>query len=267
MRCEIPQPCIGCSASVLRISRSSVPCRTSDWGAEGIREPGDGRFFLSKVEGKDRPSSCRMSRGGRWRSQNADRGRGRTTDPHLPKTRSCDLRAGEGLAEEWGDQHHPVRHILALRRLSFLRASQMTRRILILLVVLVAQAVSAAAQGAPARPRLPGGADPNDWEAYYDYGVRMLNGNMVSAAAGAFYWAARLDPSRAEPLYASRVTIFRDDIGRWERYLRDDPQTLKRPEMERADSLMGEAWLRNPFVPTSLNLLLYNQLPGDWGRD
>lgn len=142
----------------------------------------------------------------------------------------------------------------------------MIRRTLFSAIALVAVATSAAAQR-PERPNLPRDADPNDWEAYYDHGVKMLNGGLTGSAEKAFYWSARLDPSRAEPLYAQRVTIFMDDVRVWERYLEDHPATLRRPEVARADSLMGEAMLRSPFVPRSLNLLLYNQLPGSWGSD
>jgi tetratricopeptide (TPR) repeat protein len=142
----------------------------------------------------------------------------------------------------------------------------MILRTLLPALALLAAVTSAAAQH-PERPPLPRGADLNDWEAYYDEGVRMLNHGRAVGAQEAFYWSARLDPSRADPLYALRVAIFLDDLGLWDRYLRDEPGALRNPRALRADSLMGEAMLRNPFVPRSLNLLLYGQLPGQWGHD
>jgi len=142
----------------------------------------------------------------------------------------------------------------------------MIRRIALIAIAIVTSVISAAAQ-VPERPRLPRDADTNDWEAYYDHGVKMLNSGLSSNAQKAFYWSARLDPSRAEPVYAMRVAIFLSDIRRWEQYLRDDEAALRHPQMVRADSLMDEAMLRSPFVPRSLDLLLFNQLPGRWGQD
>ena len=138
-------------------------------------------------------------------------------------------------------------------------------RTLLLALALLGAGTSAAAQ--PERPSLPRNADPNDWEAYYDEGVSLLNRGRSANAQKAFYWSSRMDPSRAEPLYGLRVALFLDDFRLWERYMRDDRDALRHPTAVRADSLMDEAMLRSPFVPRSLNLLLYNQLPGDWGRD
>jgi predicted Zn-dependent protease len=142
----------------------------------------------------------------------------------------------------------------------------MILRIVLLAVALLAAGTPASAQP-PDRPRLPRDADRNDWEAYYDHGVRMLNTGLSSDAWNAFYWAARLDPTRAEPLYGMRVAIFREDIRRWDLYRRDFPPTLEEKAMVRADSLLDEAMLRSPFLPRSLDLLLYNQLPGRWRED
>ncbi|HEU4454869.1 MAG TPA: tetratricopeptide repeat protein, partial [Longimicrobium sp.] len=94
-----------------------------------------------------------------------------------------------------------------------------------------------------------------------------LTGRMGRAAEEAFFWAARLEPSRAEPLYAQRVAIFAQDIRRWERYLAQDAATLRDPAILRADALMAQALLRSPFVPRGLDLLLYNELPGSWSSD
>lgn len=59
--------------------------------------------------------------------------------------------------------------------------------------------------GAPApRPRLEAGADTNDANAYYQYGLQTFDRDAASASA-AFYWAARLNPGWGEPLYARRA--------------------------------------------------------------
>ncbi len=143
----------------------------------------------------------------------------------------------------------------------------MLRRILLSAFAVLVLATQAAAQRVPPRPNLPRGADRNDWQAYYDQGVKALTGRMARAAEEAFFWAARLEPSRAEPLYAQRVAIFAQDLRRWERYLAGDAATRQHPAMLRADALMGQAMLRSPFVPRSLDLLLYNELPGSWSSD
>ena len=121
-------------------------------------------------------------------------------------------------------------------------------------------------KGELARPRLPRGADPNDWQAYFDYGASILRSKPGQADA-AFYWASRLDPSRAEPLYARRVAFWLSDLGRFERYLRDDPTILETPPIRWADSLYLRALQRNPFVPQNLALVPYDQLPGEWAGD
>jgi tetratricopeptide (TPR) repeat protein len=117
------------------------------------------------------------------------------------------------------------------------------------------------------RPELPRGADPNDWEAYYDLGVVKLNAKLGRDAGAAFYWAARLEPQRAEPLYGMRAAVFMQDLTLWERYLADDERALRSPAALRADSLMVESLLRNPFVAPTLDVLLLDQLPGYWGQD
>ena len=62
------------------------------------------------------------------------------------------------------------------------------------------------AQAVPKRPMLGANADTNSALAYYAYGVTWLRRN-PSGAADAFYWAARLDPTWAQPLYARRIAL------------------------------------------------------------
>lgn len=135
---------------------------------------------------------------------------------------------------------------------------------LLLIVAGVAQTVSA---GAQARPRLPAAADTNDWNAYYDRGVELLRGN-PAAADEMFRWAARLDPSRPEPLYARWVAFHLRDKYRFMRYLRADAaHPLRDPLVLAADSLQLRALALNPFFNCALLAAAFAQLPGGWSRD
>jgi tetratricopeptide (TPR) repeat protein len=119
----------------------------------------------------------------------------------------------------------------------------------------------------PNRPPLPAPADSNDWEALYDHGVEWLNNREHARAEAAFYWSSRLNPRRAEPLYARWVTAWARDINRFSRYLRQDPDKPMPPEMQRIDSLRYRAFLRNPLVFQGLVVAAYQELPGRWRED
>ena len=155
-------------------------------------------------------------------------------------------------------------------------------------VIVVRRVLSVALLGAsalyaqePGRPNLDRSADRNDWTAYFDYGVEMLRTQPPGAGAygtqgrprqplradAAFYWASRLDPSRAEPLLGRWVAFWLQDIGRFEAYLNENPKVLRSPAVLRADSLYRRALERNPFVPQNLRILPYNDLPGRWVAD
>ena len=68
---------------------------------------------------------------------------------------------------------------------------------------LLTLSLSLAAQNVPARPPLDG-ADTNHAAAYYQYGLSVLAQDPFKAA-DAFYWASRIDPTWAQPLYAGRI--------------------------------------------------------------
>jgi len=80
-------------------------------------------------------------------------------------------------------------------------------------------------------------------------------------------WASRLDPTRAEPLYARWVAFHMGDAQRFADYLRDEPRVLRSREVAAADSLQLAALVRNPFVHRGLVALAYQQLPGEWADD
>jgi tetratricopeptide (TPR) repeat protein len=119
--------------------------------------------------------------------------------------------------------------------------------------------LAAAAHAQPARPGLPRGADPNDWESYFELGDRMFQRDPRVAVA-AFYWASRLDPSRAEPLFARWAAYYGSDEGSWIGYLMEDPEILRRPAVIANDSLLLWAYRRNPFVHRGLEVGLYAML-------
>jgi tetratricopeptide (TPR) repeat protein len=121
-------------------------------------------------------------------------------------------------------------------------------------------------QAPPGRPYLGRSADLNDWIAYFDYGVAGIR-SRPHRADSAFYWASRLDPSRAEPLLGRWVAFWLQDIGRFEAYLEERPQTLQSPAVVRADSFYRRSLERNPFVPQNLRILPYAELRGRWLTD
>jgi len=84
------------------------------------------------------------------------------------------------------------------------------------------------------RPSLSGNADSSDWEAYFDYGVARLR-NDPRGAERAFYWASRLDPSRAEPLYGRWVAYWMRVPGWFEEYVEERPRVLESPRVLEVD--------------------------------
>ena len=139
----------------------------------------------------------------------------------------------------------------------------------ILATVLVATALAAPRLAAqePERPVLTAGGDPKLWEPYFDQGVKLFSHGPVSAERN-FYWASKLDPTRAEPLYARYAAILArsketDIIG----YFRHDAVTWRRPEIIAADSLRMLAFMRSPFVHRGLEALIFERFPGAYPDD
>jgi hypothetical protein len=116
------------------------------------------------------------------------------------------------------------------------------------------------------RPQLTAQADTNDWEAYFDYAVSWLPTRPDRARLG-FFWAQRLDPGRAEPLYGRWVAYWKGRSKWWEEYVRESKSVANSPQVLQVDSLYTQALLRNPFVAQTLTTLLYDDLPGTWGDD
>ncbi|HEU5185933.1 MAG TPA: hypothetical protein VFU01_15280 [Gemmatimonadaceae bacterium] len=136
---------------------------------------------------------------------------------------------------------------------------------LALALLLLALTIPADAQ-TPPRPKLDSKADTNDWEAYYSYGVDRLR-KEPRRAYDAFYWASRLAPWSGDPLYARWIAFHMEQPSRFELYLRDDKKVLEDSLVQRADSIRGLAFIRNPFVHRTLEIALYDELPGRWSSD
>ena len=94
---------------------------------------------------------------------------------------------------------------------------------LLLLVALCVAAGVSAQPSVPKRPKLSDTLDARDWRSYYSCGLTESRDDRAHAC---FYWAARLDPERPEPLYAE-----------W----------MLNPKGRQSDSLRREALLRYPF--------------------
>jgi tetratricopeptide (TPR) repeat protein len=130
----------------------------------------------------------------------------------------------------------------------------------------LARAASDTSEKEPERPALAPGADVNDWGLYYDLGVQLLGSDRRRADA-AFYWAARLDPTRAEPPYARWVAYWLRNVSRFEAYMDGDEKLLRSPDVVRAERLRALAFRRNPFVHQGLFLVIIDALPGTFGND
>ena len=103
----------------------------------------------------------------------------------------------------------------------------------------------------PTRPHLDAGVDTNDARAYYQYGVRMIE-SKPDESSRAFYWAAKLDPSSGEALYAMRTAALMK-LSSNDLYDYYDYSAKKRkPEYLALDSLLYRAYTINPFLYRSL---------------
>ena len=134
-------------------------------------------------------------------------------------------------------------------------------------LLLASWIVRPAAAQEPARPMLAAAADTNDWEAYYDAGIELLRLRQQIDAERHFYWASRLDPSRAEPYYARWVAFWARDPQRYLRWWEGARDVVEAKDVRRADSLRTLAEWRNPLVYQGIRLAILDQLPGDWADD
>lgn len=99
----------------------------------------------------------------------------------------------------------------------------------------------------PRRPVLWAEADTNSANTYYIHGVNRIV-ERPSEAAAAFYWAARLRPGWADPLYGRRVALLMTEPDRLVRYMQDNRGTVRSAEVQAIDSLQLRALSLDPFL-------------------
>ncbi|MBC8086617.1 MAG: hypothetical protein H7Z40_05085 [Phycisphaerae bacterium] len=98
---------------------------------------------------------------------------------------------------------------------------------------------------APKRPRIES-ADTNDARAYFDYGLRNMR-DKPSAAADAFYWAARIEPGMADALYGRRVALLMSDDGQLRRFMSGNIRNPNKKDLH-LDSLMLRSVMLSPLL-------------------
>ncbi len=104
------------------------------------------------------------------------------------------------------------------------------------------------AQTVPKRPVLAANVDTNSALAYYSYGSFELRRN-PTAAANAFYWAARLDPTWGQPLYARRIALILASDDLFVTGYMDGVKSFTRsPAGRRIDSLELRARMVSPLL-------------------
>jgi tetratricopeptide repeat protein len=116
------------------------------------------------------------------------------------------------------------------------------------------------------RPKLESGADTNDANAYYRFGLEQIRRD-PGAAADAFYWAARINPGWAEALYARRVALLIDQPRRLEKYLQGDQRTHQSKDVRQIDTLYYRALTQNPFLYEKLDRVMIDAMIKKWAED
>ena len=114
-------------------------------------------------------------------------------------------------------------------------------------------------QKEPKRPKMDASRDTNSAGAYYYWGLANLERAPMSAH-DAFYWASRLEPSWADPLYAQRIAFHMSNLERFWKYITGTKYVLKSAEVRRTDSLLFRAMLRDPFLFRRLDRTLIDRL-------
>jgi tetratricopeptide (TPR) repeat protein len=111
----------------------------------------------------------------------------------------------------------------------------------------------------PKRPKMEAGRDTNSAGAYYYWGLGQLQRN-PRAAEDAFYWASRIEPAWADPLYAQRIAFHMSNLERFWKYLMGTKYVLKSDDIKRTDSLVFRAMLRDPFFFRRHDKMLIDRL-------
>ncbi len=124
---------------------------------------------------------------------------------------------------------------------------------LALAVAASAAPLPTAAQNVPKRPQIDPGADTNSAQAYYSFGMRIA-GNDPRRAGDAFYWAAQLNPTWAQPVYARRIALLlAADDPFITLYLEGDRGVHRSKQGAFIDSLELRARMLDPFLIRDLD--------------
>ena len=118
----------------------------------------------------------------------------------------------------------------------------------------------------PRRPRLDDEADTNSAQAYYRHGLDKVQ-KRPREAADAFYWASRLAPGWADPLYARWAALhLAMPQRRRVEYWFGERRVVMSEEVQRIDSLLLRAYELNPFVRRPLDRTMIEALvpPDQW---
>jgi tetratricopeptide (TPR) repeat protein len=119
-------------------------------------------------------------------------------------------------------------------------------------------------QKEPRRPKLDAEADTNSAQAYYQLGMEKAQ-KRPHEAADAFYWASRLAPGWADPLYARWAALHlsmpqRKRVDYWF----GERKVVMSDDVQRIDSLLLRAYELNPFVRRPLDRTMIEALvPAD----
>ena len=124
----------------------------------------------------------------------------------------------------------------------------MRRSSWLVFAVLAVLVPAAGAQKKPKEPKRPNvGADKNDAEAYYRWGIQQME-KYPDDAADAFYWAIRLQPGTPDYYYARWAALHLMDTDRLVAYYRQDSKTLRSADVRQIDSLRLHAMQLNPYL-------------------
>lgn len=111
----------------------------------------------------------------------------------------------------------------------------------------------------PKRPRLDPGRDTNSANDYFFYGTSILS-KFPERAAAAFYWASRLDPYWADPLYGRYVALLLAQPTPVLHEYMTNKRSLRNDKVIRGiDSLKYQAFLANPFVDRRVDGVLLEE--------
>ena len=152
-----------------------------------------------------------------------------------------------------------VRGRISLSRDTPQEECDMRRPLWLVVSLLAVLTLSASAQKKVKEPKRPGigkGADTNDPNAYYLWGVSQLE-RYPEDAADAFYWAIRLNPSWADAYYARWAALHLSEPDRFVAYEQGDSKTLKSADVRQIDSLRLRAEQMNPFLYRKFENVMY----------